>query len=109
MARQLIRQLAGDFDPGAFKDEYHKALKKLIDRKIEGEEVVEAEDEPAEAGAEVLDLMEALKRSVQEAKSGRKTGSKRPAKKTTRKKATARKSTKKTTKRKTTARRSKAS
>lgn len=80
MARQLIRQLTDDFDPSQFKDEYHKALKKLIDKKIKGEEIVvqEVEEEPSQ----VIDLIEALKASVDAAKRGERP--KAPRKKTTR-------------------------
>lgn len=71
MARQLIRQLADDFDPTQFKDEYHKALKKLIRKKIEGEEIVVAE-EPEPEREQVVDLMEALRASVDAARRGEK-------------------------------------
>ena len=71
MARQLIRQLTDDFDPSKFQDEYHKALKKLIRKKVKGEEIVipEAPEEPA---GTVVDLMEALKASVDAARRGEK-------------------------------------
>ena len=75
MARQLIQHLASDFDPKEFKDEYHKALKKLIDKKIKGEDII-VEPEPEPAG-EVVDLMEALRASVEAARQGKKP---RPAK-----------------------------
>ena len=70
MARQLVHQLAGDFDPSEFKDEYHKALKKIIRKKVKGEEIVvpEAAEEPET----VIDLMEALKASVAAARKGEK-------------------------------------
>ncbi|HWC14968.1 MAG TPA: Ku protein [Actinomycetota bacterium] len=70
MARQLIQQLAEDFDPTQFTDEYHKALKQLIRKKIKGEEIVvaEAPEEPER----VVDLMEALKASVEAARRGEK-------------------------------------
>lgn len=68
MARQLIRHLAGEFDPGQFEDEYHKALEKLIRRKIEGKEVVVPEK--AEEPQKVVDLMDALKASVEAARRG---------------------------------------
>lgn len=71
MARQLVQQLSDDFDPSQFKDEYHKALKKLIDRKVKGEEIVVA-DEPKQPDAGVVDLMEALKASVEAARRGKK-------------------------------------
>jgi len=70
MARQLVQQLADDFDPTQFKDEYHEALKRLIDKKIRGEEIFvrEAEREPEQ----VIDLMEALKASVEATRRGAK-------------------------------------
>jgi DNA end-binding protein Ku len=70
MARQLIQQLAQDFDPSRFKDEYHAALKKLIRKKVKGEDIVrpEAPEEPST----VMDLMEALRASVDAAKRGEK-------------------------------------
>lgn len=70
MARQLIRELTDDFDPSQFKDEYHKALKKIIDKKIKGEEIVIPER--AEEPERVVDLMEALKTSVEAARRGEK-------------------------------------
>ena len=70
MARQLIQQLSEDFDPSQFKDEYHKALKKMIDRKIKGEDIVIPEK--AEEPERVVDLMEALKASVEAARRGEK-------------------------------------
>jgi DNA end-binding protein Ku len=70
MARQLIQQLSDDFDPSQFKDEYHASLKRLIDKKVKGEEIVvhEKEEEPGP----VVDLMEALKASVEAARRGEK-------------------------------------
>ena len=67
MARQLIQQLAADFEPEQFRDEYRERLQELAERKIEGEEVAVAQ-EPAEEPTKVVDLMEALKASVAEAK-----------------------------------------
>ena len=67
MARQLIQQLSGEFDPSEFEDEYRVRLQELAEKKIEGQEITvsaEAEAEPAP----VVDLMEALKASVAEAK-----------------------------------------
>jgi DNA end-binding protein Ku len=67
MARQLIQQLSSDFRPQEFTDEYRAALEELIERKVEGEEVTVAA-EAAEEPTKVIDLMEALKASVDEAK-----------------------------------------
>ena len=55
MARQLVKALAGEFDPEKYHDEYREELLALIDRKAAGEEIVAsaAPEEPAK----VLDLM----------------------------------------------------
>ncbi|HEX2236120.1 MAG TPA: Ku protein [Actinomycetota bacterium] len=73
MARQLIQQLSGEFQPEHFHDEYRERLQALATRKVEGEEVTVAA-EPAEEPAPVVDLMEALKASVAEAKKRKKDG-----------------------------------
>src|ERR687896_2511736 len=67
MARQLIQQLSGDFHPEEFRDEYRERLQVIAEQKIEGQEVAVAA-EPSEEPAPVVDLMEALKASVAEAK-----------------------------------------
>jgi DNA end-binding protein Ku len=70
MARQLIQQLSDDFRPEQFEDEYRVRLQELAEKKVEGQEITvsaEAEEEPAE----VVDLMEALKASVAQAKERR--------------------------------------
>lgn len=89
MARQLIQQLAGGFEPSEFEDEYRVRLQELAEKKIEGQEITvsaEAEDEPAP----VVDLMEALKASVAEAKKRKTESSDREAgKKTAARKASA--------------------
>jgi DNA end-binding protein Ku len=67
MARQLIQQLSSDFDPEAFVDEYRTRLEDLVQKKVDGEEVTVAAA-PEEEPTKVVDLMEALKASVAEAK-----------------------------------------
>jgi len=67
MARQLIQQLSSDFNPEAFVDEYRARLEDLVNKKVEGEEVTVAAV-PEEEPTKVVDLMEALKASVAEAK-----------------------------------------
>jgi DNA end-binding protein Ku len=81
MASELVRQLSGDFDPSEFKDEYHRALKKVIRKKIKGEEIVVAEPEPERA--EVVDLMDALKASVDATRKGERPKRETPARKKT--------------------------
>jgi DNA end-binding protein Ku len=62
LAEELIKRKESKFDPKAFKDKYEDALRELIDAKVENREP-EAIEEP-QLGAKVIDLMEALKRSV---------------------------------------------
>ena len=85
MARQLIQQLSAEFDPSEFADEYRAKLEELVQAKVEGAEVTVAA-EPQEEPTKVVDLMEALKASVEEAKKKKATGAK---KKTTTRKASA--------------------
>ena len=78
MAKSLVESLAEEtFDPSRYQDDYHDALMKVVNAKVEGEEIVAA-PEP-EAAPKVMDLMEALKASVEAAKKQR--ADKAPAKK----------------------------
>jgi DNA end-binding protein Ku len=61
IATQIIRQQEGPFDPSQFNDRYEDALRTLIKEKEKGH-TVEAPEAPKEA--EVIDLMEALRRSL---------------------------------------------
>jgi DNA end-binding protein Ku len=97
MARQLIGSLTAEWHPETFTDEYREALMKIVEAKINGEEVEVVSAEPT---AKVVDLMEALKASVAAAKkkppaadgpTPKKPAAKTAAKKTTAKKTTARK------------------
>jgi DNA end-binding protein Ku len=65
MARQLIGSLTAEWHPETFTDEYREALMKIVEAKINGEEVEVVSAEPT---AKVVDLMEALKASVAAAK-----------------------------------------
>jgi DNA end-binding protein Ku len=65
MAKTLIDNLTDDFKPEQFKDDYREALVQIVDAKVEGREV-EAVPEPEET--KVVDLMEALKASVEATK-----------------------------------------
>ncbi len=86
MARQLIQQLSDDFKPEKFRDEYRERLEQVAEQKIAGEEITVA-PAPEEEPATVVDLMEALKASVDEAKKKRPASSAK--KKTTKRKASA--------------------
>jgi DNA end-binding protein Ku len=65
MARQLIDSLTSEWNPGEFTDEYREALLRIVEAKLNGEEIEILEPEPT---AKVVDLMEALKASVAAAK-----------------------------------------
>lgn len=86
MARQLVQQLADDFKPEEFQDEYRAALEELVEKKVAGQEITVAAT-PEEEPTKVVDLMEALKASVEEAKKRRTPASTK--KKTTKRKASA--------------------
>jgi DNA end-binding protein Ku len=77
MAESLIESLTGDFDPGAYTDEYKAALLSVVEAKAAGREVVTGA--PAAPAAEVVDLMEALRLSVARAKERRAAGGDQPA------------------------------
>ena len=62
MAKNLINQMSGKFEPEKYKDEYHIKLQKAIKRKIAGNEIVEAEQE--KEPVKVINLMEALQKSL---------------------------------------------
>jgi len=61
MAKMLISSLEAEFEPQKYHDEYRTNLQKMIEAKIEGRKVVEI---PSEHIAPVIDIMEALKKSL---------------------------------------------
>jgi DNA end-binding protein Ku len=79
MAKSLIESLSGDFEPEQYSDNYREALQSLIEAKIEGREVVQPA-EPATDSGTVVDLMAALRASVEAAREGRASGNVAPAK-----------------------------
>jgi len=98
MSAQLVETYSEDFTPAEFTDDYQEELKKLIDAKIESgetldlEETFPDEDEDDDTGGDVVDLMEALRQSVDRSRSSKKSGSKKSgsnksSKKSTKKKA----------------------
>jgi len=108
MAESLVESMAGDFEPEEHTDGYRAALQQVIDAKIEGREVVEAAVPDTAGSAKVVDLMAALRASVDAAKRSRgetteigpegrrtpaKATSKSPAKKAAAKKAAPTKAT----------------
>src|SRR3954469_8998596 len=70
MARSLVESMAGDFVPEEYTDDHRAALQAVIEAKVEGREIVEAE-EPQPTAGNVVDLMSALRASVEAAKKSR--------------------------------------
>lgn len=65
LAQQLIEQNAVDgYDPTAYADEEKQRILDQIDKKIAGKKITVAAETPAPAGGEVIDLMEALRKSI---------------------------------------------
>jgi DNA end-binding protein Ku len=69
MAKSLVENLSADFDPKKYDDTYRKELLGLIRKKAKGAKLPEPQEEEE---AEVVDLMAALRESVEETKKGRK-------------------------------------
>ncbi len=90
LARQIISSLAGDFEPDELQSDYRRDLRAMLEAKLAGE--VLATPEPVAEDAPMLDLMEALRRSVEEATGKKKaTAKKAAARPPAKKRATARK------------------
>ncbi|MFX0595103.1 non-homologous end joining protein Ku [Melissospora conviva] len=70
MASSLIDSMTGQFEPDAYTDDYRAALQEVIDAKVEGREIV-APEEAEEAPAAAVDLMAALRASVDRARTAR--------------------------------------
>ena len=79
MSRSLVKSFEADFAPDKFTDEYQEQLRELIEAKLKKGQAVLTEEtfgeSAEEGGGEVLDLMEALRRSVEKSRT------KAPAKK----------------------------
>jgi DNA end-binding protein Ku len=80
MSSALVDSFASDFNPEKFSDEYQEELKKLIDAKLEEGDALDTaktfgeEAESEDTGAEVIDLMEALRKSVEKNRNDSATG-----------------------------------
>jgi DNA end-binding protein Ku len=74
LARKLIEQQSSEsFNPADYKDEVRERIEAAVQKKVEGQEVTMAEEGPG-AGARVVDLMDALRASLEK-------GDRKPAKK----------------------------
>ena len=65
MAKTLINSMVQEFQPEQYHDEYQARLRQIIEDKIAGKEIVQT---PAEQPANVIDIMEALKASIEQQK-----------------------------------------
>lgn len=93
LAQSLIEKKAAAFDPAKFHDRYVDALKALIDRKRKqkgNRRIIEDADEDPRGG-NVVDLMAALKKSLEKAQATKSTPARKPAKKPAAAKAAPRK------------------
>jgi DNA end-binding protein Ku len=73
LAKQVIGSLAGEFDAGELKSEYRSNLRAMLEAKLAGEEISKPEPVPE---TPVIDLMEALRQSVEEAQQRKPTADK---------------------------------
>ncbi|MBW9118536.1 Ku protein [Microbacterium trichothecenolyticum] len=76
LSASLVESFSSDFDPEEFKDEYQEELRTLIEAKLEKGDAVDTaetfgEQEQEEAGGEVIDLMAALRASVEKSRAAR--------------------------------------
>jgi len=69
LAKQVIESIEGDLNLADYKDEYQQGLRAIIDAKIAGEEIVAPEEA---APPKVVDLMEALRKSLDQVSAGKK-------------------------------------
>ena len=69
----LVEQYSSDFTPDEFRDEYQEDLRALIDRKMKHGDTIDTDATQGESSddAEVIDLMEALKASVERSRKKR--------------------------------------
>lgn len=76
LSASLVESFSGDFDATEFTDEYQAELRTLIEAKLEKGDALDTsetfgEQEEAESGGEVIDLMEALRASVERSRAAR--------------------------------------
>jgi DNA end-binding protein Ku len=69
LAKQVIESIEGELNLSDYKDEYQQGLRAIIDAKIAGEEIVAPEEA---APPKVVDLMEALRKSLDQVSAGKK-------------------------------------
>jgi DNA end-binding protein Ku len=90
LAKQVIDSLVGEFDPDELTSEYRQNLRQMLEAKLEGQEIVRPEQPEPEAP--VVDLMDALRKSVAEVKESKPKKTRAASKGGSRKRVAARKS-----------------
>src|ERR671925_423385 len=70
LAQQVMDSLVAEFDPSELHSQYRSDLRQMLEAKLDGQEIAKPEPAPE---TPVVDLMDALKRSVEEAKERKKT------------------------------------
>jgi DNA end-binding protein Ku len=81
LAKELIKRKASKFDPEKFKDEYEAALREMVEAKVKHAPI--PKDEPVPTSGKVINLMDALRKSVHGDDAGAAAGKKKaPAKAT---------------------------
>jgi DNA end-binding protein Ku len=85
LAVELMKKKSGEFQPEKFQDHYATELKRLLQDKLKGRKVVAPHEEARPKGTNVVDLMEALRKSV--GGGGQQSRSKPKAARTTKKRA----------------------
>ena len=85
LSAALVESFAADFSPGDFRDDYQDQLRELIEAKLAAGDTVDTSNtlgraageaaEGSEGGGDVLDLMEALRRSVERSRTRNEAGS----------------------------------
>lgn len=79
MARQLIESMTTEWEPEQYDDEYHQALEKLIEEKIENPEDTVAAPTKKKQATNVIDLVAVLQQSLQQSKGSKPAATKKKA------------------------------
>lgn len=87
LSASLVDSLADDFEPADFSDDYQKELQQLIDAKLKEGDALDTDatfgeepsDEGDDGGGEVIDLMAALRKSVEKSRGGKTAAGSKPA------------------------------
>jgi len=72
ISKQLVEAMASDWDPSRFADEYREELLRMIAERTPERIEEDIEESSEDTGSRIRDLMDTLRRSVEEAKAGRK-------------------------------------